>query len=140
MPSLHEVRDLFPDCQSPENIAARLIDAGVGCVAIKMGEAGSYALNSDGQSARAHALDVAALDATGAGDAFAAGFLAAALRELPLEDCLKMGNATGARCVQSVGTIAGLGDWDSTAQLARLDQHPQSAIRNLSSEIRNPKL
>ena len=118
VPSLHEVRDLFPDCQAPETIAKRLIDEGVGCVALKMGEAGSYALNRAGQSARADALDVAALDATGAGDAFAAGFLAATLRALPLETCLQMGNATGARCVGAVGTIAGLGDWDSTAKMA----------------------
>ena len=118
VPSLHEVRDLFPDCQSPETIAARLIDEGVKCVALKMGEAGSYALNARGESARADAFAVAALDATGAGDAFAAGFLAAALRNLPLESCLKMGNATGARCVQAVGTIAGLGDWQTTAKLA----------------------
>ena len=120
VPSLHEVRDLFPDCQTPESIAARLIDEGVGCVAIKLGEAGSYALNERGQSARADALAVAAMDATGAGDAFAAGFLAANLRDLSLQDCLKMGNATGARCVGAVGTIAGLGDWNSTAKLAEV--------------------
>ncbi len=114
VPSLHEVRDLFPDCSMPETIAARLIDEGVGCVAIKMGEAGSYALNRAGQCARADAFAVAVVDATGAGDAFAAGFLAATLRNLPLEMCVKMGNATGARCVSAVGTIAGLGDWNST--------------------------
>ncbi len=112
VPSLHEVRDLFPDCRAP--VAARLIDEGVGCVAIKMGEAGSYALNAQGQSARADAFAVAVVDATGAGDAFAAGFLAATLRALPMETRLKMGNATGARCVSAVGTVAGLGDWDST--------------------------
>ncbi len=120
VPSLHEVRDLFPDCQTPESIAARLVEEGVKTVAIKLGEAGSYALNRAGQSARAAALDVEAIDATGAGDAFAAGFLAAALRDLPLESCLQMGNATGARCVGAVGTIAGLGDWNSTAQMAGL--------------------
>ena len=119
VPSLHEVRDLLPDCHAPETIAARLIEAGVGCVALKMGEAGSYALNSAGQSARANALAVAAVDATGAGDAFAAGFLAAMLRDLPLETCLKMGNASGARCVGAVGTLAGLGDWDSTYALTQ---------------------
>ena len=119
VPSLHEVRDLFPDCQSSQSIAARLVGEGVGCVAIKMGEAGSYALNERGESACADAFAVAALDATGAGDAFAAGFLAATLRDLPLQTCLEMGNATGARCVGAVGTIAGLGDWDST--FARID-------------------
>ena len=114
VPSLHEVADLFPDAHTPETIAARLIDEGVQTVALKMGEAGSYALSHRGESARAEAYAVEVVDATGAGDAFAAGFLAATLRGLPLQSCLQMGNATGARCVQSVGTIAGLGDWDST--------------------------
>ena len=121
VPSLHEVRDLFPDCHAPQSIAARLIDAGGGFVAIKMGESGSYALNRDGQSARADAFAVAAMDATGAGDAFAAGFLAATLRDLPLEACLKMGNATGALCVGAVGTIAGLGNWETTARMAEIE-------------------
>ncbi len=121
VPSLHEVRELFPDCASPEAIAARLIGEGVGCVALKLGAAGSYALNRAGQSARAAAWDVAAVDATGAGDAFAAGFLAAALRDLPLESCLKMGNASGANCVQAVGTIAGLSDWKTTARRAQIE-------------------
>ena len=120
VPSLHEVRDLFSDCQTPETLAARLIEQGVGTVALKLGAAGSYALNAKGESARASALPVAALDATGAGDAFAAGFLAATLRDLPLHDCLRVGNASGARCVQAVGTIAGLSDWPTTARLAGL--------------------
>ena len=120
VPSLHEVADLFPNVQTPEAIAARLIDEGVQTVALKMGEAGSYAFSHRGESARAEALDVEVVDATGAGDAFAAGFLAATLRGLPLQSCLQIGNATGARCVGAVGTIAGLGDWDSTAKLAGL--------------------
>ena len=120
VPSLHEVRELFADCKTPESIAAKLIESGVQTVALKMGEAGSYALAHDGQSARAEALDVDAIDATGAGDAFAAGFVAAMLRGLPLQQCLQIGNATGARCVGAVGTIAGLGDWDSTAKLAQI--------------------
>ena len=124
VPSLHEVRDLFSDCQTPESIAARLIEQGVQTVALKMGEAGSYALNRAGQSARAPIYPTRAVDATGAGDAFAAGFLAASLRALPLQTCLEMGNATGARCVGAVGTIAGLGDWDSTFALTQNSNLP----------------
>lgn len=96
VPSLHEVRELFPKSSTPQQIAAHLIDEGVGTVALKMGECGSYARNRNGQSALAPAFTVAAVDATGAGDAFAAGFLASVLRGLPLETCLKMGNAAGA--------------------------------------------
>ncbi len=117
VPSLHEVRELFPSCSTPESILSRLLDEGVGTVALKMGEAGSYARNQRGESARVSAFNVPIIDATGAGDAFAAGFLASTLRGLPLEMCLKMANATGACCVGAVGTIAGLRDWDSTLAL-----------------------
>ncbi|RYX83075.1 sugar kinase [bacterium] len=117
VPSLHEVRQLFPDCETPESIVGRLLDEGVGTVALKMGEAGSYARNQSGEIAWAAALPVTAVDATGAGDAFAAGFLASTLRGLSLEMCLKMGNATGACCVSAVGTVTGLRDWDSTFAL-----------------------
>ena len=117
VPSLHEVRELFPDCATPETLAARLIDAGVETVALKMGERGSYALNRRGQSARAPIYSTQVVDATGAGDAFAAGFLAASLRDLPLQRCLEIGNAYGALCVSAVGTIAGLGDWMQTLKL-----------------------
>lgn len=114
VPSLHEVRDLVLGPQTPENIARQMLSLGVGTVALKMGRDGSYAKNQRGEEARAAALEVKTVDATGAGDAFAAGFLAAALRDLPLETGLQMGNATGARCVQAVGTVEGLDDWEST--------------------------
>ena len=117
VPSLHEVRELFPDSSTPETLAARLIDAGVETVALKMGERGSYALNRRGQSARAPIAATQVVDATGAGDAFAAGFLAASLRDLPLQRCLEIGNAYGAMCVSAIGTIAGLGTWTQTLKL-----------------------
>ncbi len=40
---------------------------------------------------------------TGAGDAFAAGFIAASLAGLPVEECLERGIENGARAVQFVG-------------------------------------
>lgn len=49
------------------------------------------------------ALPVAALDTTGCGDAFVAGFLAAYRRELPLRRCALLANALGAL----VATVAG---------------------------------
>ena len=106
VPSLHEAAPLFPDETTPAALAGRLLDAGVGVVALKMGERGSYV--SDGrQSYRVPSFAVAALDATGAGDAFAAGFLCGVLRGFDLETCARLANAAGACCVTQVGTIAG---------------------------------
>jgi sugar/nucleoside kinase (ribokinase family) len=44
-------------------------------------------------------------DATGAGDAFNAGFLSCWLEQDPLQECLAKGNACGAAAVQIVGGI-----------------------------------
>ncbi|CAA6665243.1 unnamed protein product [Spirodela intermedia] len=44
-----------------------------------------------------------AVDATGAGDLFASGFLYGLVRGLPLEDCCKVGACTGGSVVRSLG-------------------------------------
>lgn len=106
VPSLHEVQQLFPIAQTPETIAEELLRAGVGVVALKMGEAGSYV--SDGTTGHfVPPFKVEAVDATGAGDAFAAGFLTGTLRGFSLETAARLGNAAGALCVTEVGTVAG---------------------------------
>jgi sugar/nucleoside kinase (ribokinase family) len=50
---------------------------------------------------------VEVLDATGAGDAFNAGFLNCWLDRAPLEQCLSKGNACGAAAVQILGGVCG---------------------------------
>ena len=106
VPSLHEVQHLFPGESTPENIAARLLDAGVKVVALKMGERGSFV--TDGrQSHLVPPFCVRAVDATGAGDAFAAGFLCGVLNGFDLKESARLGNAAGALVVTEVGTIAG---------------------------------
>lgn len=106
VPSLHEVQHLFPDEKAPETIATRLLEMGVGVVALKMGERGSFV--TDGETSHfALPFRVEAVDATGAGDAFAAGFLAGVLNGLSLEASAQLGNAAGALVVTQVGTIAG---------------------------------
>jgi sugar/nucleoside kinase (ribokinase family) len=113
VPSLHEVSGLFPDAQTPQEIAARLLEAGVGVVALKMGQVGSYV--SDGREHHSVApFRVEAIDATGAGDAFAAGFLAGVMRGLDLRECAQLGNAAGALCVTQVATVAGYRSLDET--------------------------
>ena len=43
------------------------------------------------------------LDTTGAGDLFAAGFLYGYTRDLPLEDCAKLGSIAAAEVISHVG-------------------------------------
>ena len=58
--------------------------------------------------------EVTAVDGTGTGDAFVAGFLVGTLRGWDLEDVAHFANAVGALCVTAPGTTAGLRDFDGT--------------------------
>ena len=52
------------------------------------------------------ALPVEPVDATGAGDAFDAGFIAAWLEDRPLRGCLRFAAACGALSTRAVGGVA----------------------------------
>ena len=72
-------------------------------VVIKRGRFGAVIGGRDGVIQSHPAPIVAVVDTTGAGDAFAAGFVAALLRGEGHAACLEAGIASGARAVQSVG-------------------------------------
>lgn len=73
---------------------------------VKEGPLGARVLGPDGP--RAAALSARAVDTTGAGDAFDAGFLHAWLGGAPLTVCLAEGNRCGARAVSAVGGTGAL--------------------------------
>lgn len=76
---------------------------------IKSGMEGARArARNDTTWTRSDAAPVEVLDATGAGDAFNAGFLSCWLEQAPLELCLSTGNDCGAAAVQVVGGAGGL--------------------------------
>ncbi len=75
--------------------AALRLGTQVGLLVVKRGGAGAAAFQ--GGRERGHpAFTVPAVDPTGAGDAFDAGFLLGHLAGWPLEQCLEWGNACGA--------------------------------------------
>lgn len=57
---------------------------------------------------RCHPFPVTAIDSTGAGDCFAAGFLSAHLRGASLQHAGDFANAAGARSVSAIGAVTGL--------------------------------
>ena len=102
----------------PEALARKLVALGASTAVIKLGAEGAVAATRDGAVVRSPALPVAqVLDPVGAGDAFAAGFIAATLEGCGLEAALRMANACGAAAVSAVGDMAGLPD---RAELERL--------------------
>jgi sugar/nucleoside kinase (ribokinase family) len=71
---------------------------------VKHGKTGAQArINTDAAWTKGKAFPVTAIDATGAGDAFNAGFLSSWLDDAPLDQCLAEGNACGSAAVLAVG-------------------------------------
>ncbi|MGN1140142.1 MAG: carbohydrate kinase family protein [Oliverpabstia sp.] len=75
-------------------------------VAIKMGKEGSIAVSS-GKLYKAAPYKVKAVDTTGAGDSFNAGFVYGFLKGKSVEECLKCGNGCGALSVTALGGNTG---------------------------------
>jgi sugar/nucleoside kinase (ribokinase family) len=84
-------------------LAARTLCATVGTTVVKLGQHGAYAQDASGATAYAEAVPVDVLDTTGAGDAFAAGWLPAWRDGLTLLLALERGNRSAARVVAQVG-------------------------------------
>jgi sugar/nucleoside kinase (ribokinase family) len=105
----------------PRAMLERFAAAGLRCVALKLGSAGS-ALLCGGDVRFATAPAVEPIDTTGAGDCFAAGFLRAWLRGEKPERWLSTGNVCGALSCEAFG---GLGGFPTPERLAaELERHP----------------
>lgn len=108
VPSMEEAR-MITGKHEPSDVAKVLLDKGVKTVGLKMGEEGCYI--TDGRDeVRLPIYKVNAVDACGAGDAFAAGFLAGIVNGWDLEKTGKFANAVGAFCVTAIGATTGIKD------------------------------
>jgi len=104
--------------RNPEDIASFLIDKGVGVVALKMGLEGVYVMSKE-EAFHVPIYKVDTVDATGAGDAFVAGFLRGVLEGWNMEECAKLGNATAAFCVQAIGCTTGVRSLDEIMEFQK---------------------
>ncbi|MDD3169477.1 MAG: PfkB family carbohydrate kinase, partial [Eubacteriales bacterium] len=95
--------------EDPDEMADCLLQYGVKNVTIKLGKKGCFIKN--GQE-RYHipAFPAEAVDTTGAGDNFAAGFITAVLDGMELEACGIFANAAAAASTESVGAVGGVRD------------------------------
>lgn len=91
---------------SKPKAALQALGAKVQCAVIKRGPRGAMAIQN-GAIAIHSGFKVNALDTTGAGDSFDAGFVSAYLRKAPLTECVRIGNACGALSATRVGGTAG---------------------------------
>lgn len=101
--------------QAIERVARAFQELGPRVVALKLGEKGSY-VRADKEAWQVPAFKVASVDATGAGDAFAAGFLTGVVRGFDWPACAELGNAVGACSVTQIGTVEGIGSLIQTQE------------------------
>ena len=112
MPSIEEAR-MVTGKEEPPEIADFLLSYGIGTVALKMGEQGSYIRTRDWEM-YVPIFEVETVDSTGAGDAFAAGFLAGVSKGWDHREAAKLASAVGACCVTAMGATAGVKNWQET--------------------------
>lgn len=128
VPSLVEARALT-GYQAPADAAGALLDLGARTVAIKMGADGCLVMTATGQTLWSPAFAVEVIDTTGAGDAFAAGFIAGVWHGWPLEKTARFANAVGAQCVTGVGALGNIRSFSETLSFLE-STLPQSLSNN----------
>jgi len=94
-----------------------LLDRGVGCVAATCGADGAVVADRDGLE-RVPAFEVEAVDTTGCGDAFSAGFLRGLALGRDRRGAAVLGCATAAMVAQGLGTDHGDYDLAAVEELA----------------------
>lgn len=124
-PCLSYVDIILPNLSEAEHITGtselRAIskffrDYGIKTVCVKMGEHGSY-ISTHKEELFVPAYPVNIVDATGAGDAYVAGFLTGTVKELSLQKTAELASATGAACVTAIGTTAGIKNLEETMKI-----------------------
>jgi sugar/nucleoside kinase (ribokinase family) len=85
--------------------AVRTLAERTTCAVVKQGAEGATAVHGSEQ-VHVGAFRVDAVDTTGAGDSFAAGFVHGLLTKRALRECLTLANATGALSTTGVGGTA----------------------------------
>lgn len=117
LPSWEEAR-LLTGRKTPEDIGQVFLDRGVGTVGLKLGAEGAYLRTAAGDELRVPPFSVEAVDALGAGDCWAAGFLCGLARGWDLERTARFANAAGACAVQALGATTGIRSFEATYALA----------------------
>lgn len=114
--------DLVTDETDPQAAVQALSARGVPEVVAKLGGRGALASRTGEVARPAPSLPVTVIDTIGAGDSFAAGYLAARHRGLDLTTRLRWGT-TCAAC-----TVGTRGDWEGLPELAQIDRRQLTGV------------
>ncbi len=110
---------LLSGTESPEDAAEAFFAAGTAHVILKCGRRGCYIRSTEYTGYLPPEKITEPVDTTGAGDSFAAGFLAALSEGRSLPECAALGNRCGAEAVQREGAA----EWTETASFSELVQN-----------------
>ena len=106
---------------TPEDIARELIKQGVKTVIVTLGDKGAVIVNAS-SSTHVPAIEVSAVDTTGAGDAFNAGLATALAFGASLEDAVRLAVITGGLAVTREGVVPALPTRGEVAEFYRREQ------------------
>ncbi|MFC8873591.1 sugar kinase [Streptomyces ardesiacus] len=120
-----EARDAW-GLTGPEAVRAALPEPEL--LVVKQGASGATAFHGD-RATSVPALHVDVVAAVGAGDAFAAGFLSATLRALPVRERLRHGHLMAAAALTVPGDLAAPPARDHADRLAALDDTAWGRLR-----------
>ena len=109
---------------SPQEAAEKLIAAGVGLAAIKLGREGSLLMRK-GERMRCQSFAVDVVDTTGAGDAFSAGLVYGYLQGLSLGASGMLASALGALAAMVDGAGFSLADKETLVAFLKEAQWPE---------------
>jgi sugar/nucleoside kinase (ribokinase family) len=104
--------------KEPDKAAEILLEHGVKIVVIKMGAKGCY-IQTLTEHYFINAYDVVAVDTTGAGDNFVAGFLTGILNGWNLKQCGMFANAVGSICVDEAGATTAVKSMNQVMQFMK---------------------
>ncbi|MEU6181738.1 carbohydrate kinase family protein [Streptomyces coeruleorubidus] len=139
LPDLRHCEAFLPNAQEAmrytgadcPRAAAHALTEHVPLAVVTLGADGAYAVDRrTGETAEVPAIEVEALDPTGAGDVFVAGFVTGTLADWPLADRLAFAGLTAALSVQEFGGSLSAPGWSEIAAWWRRVQsvEGQSAV------------
>jgi ribokinase len=108
---------LLTGTENLEAAAQQLWGLGVDILVVTLGEQGSW-VGSKGKGRFSPSVQAHVVDTTGAGDAFAAGFLWGFLNGRPLPECQRLGTIAAAFCLRALGARTGTPTLDELLAVA----------------------
>jgi sugar/nucleoside kinase (ribokinase family) len=118
MPSYDEAREMSGKTE-PEEIAQFFHSRVVKNVIVKLGNEGCFVKPGHEKGYLMAFNKVKAIDTSGAGDSFCAGFIAGLNKGWDIPECAKFANAVEAHCIMQIGTTAGIKSIEETLEFIR---------------------